>query len=170
MPCWRMCPWTVCFFSFPECKCRDCLAKASGNHLLCLDPGQRCEWVLSPCLAPLPFSAAAPSQVVMLEPPSHRIPEGKGSLRNLIYATDGGCCCLGTKSCPTLCDPMDPLSMGFPRQEYWSRLPFPLPGESSQTGIKPMSPALAGRFFTTEHQGRSMPLVLVSKFSFFFFN
>ena len=109
---------TVCFFSFPEWKCRDCLAKASGNHLLCLDPGQRCEWVFSPCLVPLPFSAAAPSQAVMLEPPSHRIPEGEGSLRNLVYAADGGGCCLVTKSRPALCDPMDPLSMGFPRQEY----------------------------------------------------
>ena len=43
-----------------------------------------------------------------------------------------------------------PLSMGFSRQEYWSGLPFPPPGELSDPGIKPTSPALAGRFFTTE--------------------
>ena len=43
-----------------------------------------------------------------------------------------------------------PLSMGFPRQEYWSGLPFPSPGDLPDSGIKPMSPALAGRFFTTE--------------------
>ena len=45
-----------------------------------------------------------------------------------------------------------PLSMGFPRQEYWSELPFPSPGDLPDPGIKPMSlvsPALAGRFFTT---------------------
>ena len=42
-----------------------------------------------------------------------------------------------------------PLSMGFPRQEYWCRLPFPPPGDLSDPGIEPsssMSPALAGRF------------------------
>ena len=45
-----------------------------------------------------------------------------------------------------------PLSMGFSRQEYWNGLPFPPPGGSSQTEIKPaslMSPALAGGFFAT---------------------
>ena len=43
-----------------------------------------------------------------------------------------------------------PLSMGFPRQEYWSRLLFPSPGDLPDPGIKPASPALAGGFFTTE--------------------
>ena len=45
-----------------------------------------------------------------------------------------------------------PLSMGFPRQEYWSGLPFPSPGDLTEPGIKPESPespALAGRFFNT---------------------
>ena len=45
-----------------------------------------------------------------------------------------------------------PLSMGFPRQEYWSRLLFPPPGDLYNPGIKPLSPAspaLAGGFFTT---------------------
>ena len=40
--------------------------------------------------------------------------------------------------------------MGFPRQEYWSGLPFPSPGDLPDPGIKPMSPALAGGFFTVE--------------------
>ena len=46
-----------------------------------------------------------------------------------------------------------PLSMGFSRQEYWSVLPFPSPGDLTDPGIKPAfpeSPALTGRFFTTE--------------------
>ena len=46
-----------------------------------------------------------------------------------------------------------PPSMGFPRQEYWSGLPFPPPGDFPNLRIKPVSPvspALAGRFFTTE--------------------
>ena len=44
-----------------------------------------------------------------------------------------------------------PLSMGFSRQEYWSELPFPTPGNLPNTGIELMSSALAGEFFTTEH-------------------
>ena len=47
-----------------------------------------------------------------------------------------------------------PLSMGFPRQKYWGRLPFPSPGDLPKPGIKPMSPALAGGFFTAEPPGK----------------
>ena len=46
-----------------------------------------------------------------------------------------------------------PPSMGFPRQEYWSQLPFPPPGDLPDQGIElesPASPALAGRSLTTE--------------------
>ena len=43
-----------------------------------------------------------------------------------------------------------PLSMGFPRQECWSGLPFPSPGNLPRPGIKLMSSALAGGIFTTE--------------------
>ena len=61
------------------------------------------------------------------------------------------------QSCLTLCDHMDyspqaPLSKGFSRQEYWSGLPCPPPGDLPDPGIEPaslMSPALAGGFFTT---------------------
>ena len=67
------------------------------------------------------------------------------------------------QSCRTVCDPMDtpwtiasqaPLSMGFPRGEYWSGLPFPSPGDFPDPGLEPMSPALAGGFFTTESPGK----------------
>ena len=44
--------------------------------------------------------------------------------------------------------------MGFPRQEYWSGLPFPSPGDLPDPRIKPASPALAGRFSTTELPGK----------------
>ena len=47
-----------------------------------------------------------------------------------------------------------PLSMGFPRQEYWSGLPFPSPGDLPNPGIEPLSPALEGGFFTTEPPGK----------------
>ena len=42
------------------------------------------------------------------------------------------------------------LPMGFPRQEYWSGLPFPSPGDLPKLGINLTSLALAGRLFTTE--------------------
>ena len=47
-----------------------------------------------------------------------------------------------------------PLSMGFPRQEYWSGLPSPSPRDLPNPGIKPASLALAGGFFTTEPPGK----------------
>ena len=47
------------------------------------------------------------------------------------------------------------LSMRFPRQEYWSKLPFPSPGKPPDPGIEPASLVSAGRFFTTEPPGNS---------------
>jgi len=47
-------------------------------------------------------------------------------------------------------------SMGFPRQEYWSRLPFPSPWNLPNSGTEPISPALAGEFFTTEPPGKPL--------------
>ena len=52
-----------------------------------------------------------------------------------------------------------PLSMGFSRQEYWSGLPFPSPGDLPKPGIKlvsPVSPALAGGFFTTSSTWKAL--------------
>ena len=54
-----------------------------------------------------------------------------------------------------------PVSISFLRQEYWSGVPFPPPGDLPIPGIEPVSPAspaLAGRFFTTEP--RRKPLIL----------
>ena len=48
-----------------------------------------------------------------------------------------------------------PLSMGFLRQEYWSGLPLPTPGGLPDPRIKPVSPALAGGFFTIMPFGSS---------------
>ena len=54
----------------------------------------------------------------------------------------------------TLYYPVDPLSMGFSRQEYWSGLPFPSTGDLPEPDIKPGSPAL---------QADSLPSELVGK-------
>ena len=65
----------------------------------------------------------------------------------------------------TLCNPVDcsqvPLSVRFPRQEYWTRLPFPPPGHLPDPGIEPTAPVLAGRFFTTESLGFTHFLLLM---------
>ena len=53
-----------------------------------------------------------------------------------------------------------PLSMGFPRQEYSSGLPFPTPGDLPDPGFKPPSSALAGRFFTPAPSGK--PKILLT--------
>ena len=65
---------------------------------------------------------------------------------------------LVTKPCPTLATPgtvacQTPLSMEFSKQEYWSGLPFPSPGDLPDPGIEPTSPVWAGRFFTAEPRG-----------------
>ena len=52
--------------------------------------------------------------------------------------------------------------MGFSRQEYGSGLPFPSPGDLLNPGVKLGSPALAGRFFTTEPPGKAL---LVNSFT-----
>ena len=47
-----------------------------------------------------------------------------------------------------------PLSVELPRQEYWSPLPFPSPGDLPDPGIECVSPALAGGFFTIAPPGK----------------
>ena len=47
-----------------------------------------------------------------------------------------------------------PPSMDFSRQEYWSGVPFPPPGDFPDPGMEPMSSALAGGFFITEPPGK----------------
>ena len=52
-----------------------------------------------------------------------------------------------------------PLSMGFPRQEYWSGLPFPSPGDFSRSGIEPEAPALAVNPLPLSHWGNPVPSI-----------
>ena len=47
-----------------------------------------------------------------------------------------------------------PLSKGFLKQEYWSGMPFPSPGDLPDPGIKPRSPALQADSLPTELQGK----------------
>ena len=52
-----------------------------------------------------------------------------------------------------------PLSMGFPRQEYWYGLPFPTPGDLPNPGVEPRSPALQADSLVLSQQG-SPPFLL----------
>ena len=77
---------------------------------------------------------------------------------------------LVTQLCLTVCDPTDgsppdsfvygtiahqaPLSMGFSRQEYWSGLTFPSPGNHPDPGIEPGSPALQADSLPSEPLGK----------------
>ena len=67
-----------------------------------------------------------------------------------------------------------PLSMEFSRQEYWTGLPFSPPGDLPNPGIEPVSPALAGKFFTTAPPGKpyvvfgEMLIYIFRPFFFFF--
>ena len=72
-----------------------------------------------------------------------------------IYSGGGG---LVTKSYSTVATPwteahQTPLSMGFSRQEYWSKLPFPYSGDLSNPGIESQCPALQADSFLTSYQG-----------------
>ena len=69
------------------------------------------------------------------------------------------------KSCLTLATPWTvahqaPLSKGFPRQEYWSGLPFPSPGDLPDPEIEPRSPALQTEALPSESAGRPLIHIL----------
>ena len=57
-----------------------------------------------------------------------------------------------------------PPSMGFPRKEYWSGLPFPSPGDLPNPRIKPQSPALQVDSLPLSHQGCPMNIILVTNY------
>ena len=75
---------------------------------------------------------------------------------------------LVTKSCLTLAIPWTiacqaPLSVGFSRQEYWSGLPFPSPGDLPDPGFEPGSPALQADSLPTELQRKIVDQYLNSR-------
>ena len=74
-----------------------------------------------------------------------------------MFGTVGGGCDLVTQSrltLPPCVAHQAPLSMGFSRQEYWSGLPFPSPGDLLDPGVEPGSPALQAGSLPLNHQGR----------------
>jgi len=89
----------------------------------------------------------------------------------MCVSVHGGCSI--AQLCPTLGTPWTvacqaPLSMGFPRQEYWSGFPFPSPRNLPNPEIEPTSPAfqavfcIASGFFTAESLGKPMSVYIYS--------
>ena len=81
------------------------------------------------------------------------------SLQNTWEKSKISSCCLIAKSCPTLAITWTVayqacLSMQFPKQEYWSVLPFPPPGNLPDPGMEPSFPCIAGGFFMSEPPGK----------------
>ena len=60
-----------------------------------------------------------------------------------------------------------PLSMGFSREEYWSGLPFPSPGDLPDPGIKPRSPVLQADSLLSELQGSPTNVVHICYLFYF---
>ena len=91
----------------------------------------------------------------MLQMKLDRINFMRGNLENLAFQF---CVCVlncvWLSATPWTIARQAPLSMEFSSYEYWSGLQLPTPGDLSDPGIKPRSPALAGVFFTTEPPGK----------------
>ena len=68
--------------------------------------------------------------------------------------------CVRLFTTPWIVAHQSPPSMGFSRQEYWSGLPFPSPGDLPNPGIKPRSPALEADTLTSEPPGKLKRLAL----------
>ena len=67
------------------------------------------------------------------------------------------CVCVWSNSAtPWITALEDPMSEGFPWQEYWSGLPFPPPGDLSDPGIKPGSPTLQAESLLSEPPEKPM--------------
>ena len=117
-----------------------------------------------PSLEDLPDLGTEPGSPPLLA--DHLLSEPPGNLTGL-YPTECECYCVqslshiqlfGTaKSCKWTAASQLPLSMGFFRQESWSGLPFPTPGDLPDPAIEPLvswSLALAGGYFTTVPPGK----------------
>ena len=97
----------------------------------------------------------------VIDPDNSKARQRTKSLASFLNMCVCVCVCMHAQLCLTFCDPWTtahqaPLSLEFSRQEYLSWLPFLSPGDLPNSGIKPtslMSPALTGRFFTTEPPG-----------------
>ena len=73
------------------------------------------------------------------------------------------------KLCLTVFQQQAPLSMGFLRQEYWSGLLFPPPGDLPDPGTEPASPALQADFLLLSHWGKAKDILCMYVYIYIIF-
>ena len=145
--------WPLCFsLHLHQCSFLfEGLVDIFRRAQLALEPGRP-----HPCLSPFPHSGC-PFWLCNLPPPPSTA--GSSTLPCVCVCARAPVLSL-TLGAPWTVAHQAPPFMGFPRQEYWSGLQFPPPGDLPDPRIKPQSPAssaLAGRYFTTEPPGKSLP-------------
>ena len=105
----------------------------------------------TPLISHLPYPASFPPGCSLGSSPRNIT-----VIKNLVARSASECSVVPNSAIPGTIASQDPLSMEFSRQEYWSGLPFPTPGDLPNPAIKLTShvpPALAGGFFTTASPG-----------------
>ena len=80
----------------------------------------------------------------------------EANMSNTSYIMCGAVLCFITQLCPTPCDPMGICPWGSSKQENWSGLPCPPPGDLPGTGIEPRSPSLQADSLPSEPPGESI--------------
>ena len=127
---------------------------------------QRAPW-FSPDMCRLPSIGIQPRYHRPRKPPRD-LQVGQSALTDLCFCVHSflySFMKVKVKSCLTLATPWTvahqaPLSKGFPRQEYWSGLPFPSPGDLPDPEIEPWSPALQTEALPSESAGRPLIHIL----------
>ena len=111
---------------------------------------RHCSWLQPPVLFNLDILEEV-ERVRRLSPSLEELPDVSLLIRLC------ACSFVSDSATPRIVIRPAPLSMGFFRQEHWSGLPFPSPGDLPDPGIKRGSPALAGGFFTTSAAWDAVP-------------
>ena len=127
---------------------------------------QRTPW-FSPDMCRLPSIGIQPRYHRPRKPPQD-LQVGQSALTDLCFCVHSflySFMKVKVKSCLTLATPWTvahqaPLSKGFPRQEYWSGLPFPSPGDLPDPEIEPRSPTLQTEALPSESAGRPLIHIL----------
>ena len=99
--------------------------------------------MINKCLFPFPLPLSTRSTPSL----GNLCPDSRAHQANLLSMVYAVLSCVWFLATPWVLARQAPLSMEFSKQQYWNWLPFPPPGDLTNPGIKPVSPALTDRFF-----------------------